>query len=424
MSNLSKPTGPKGTPGKKKKTNYLEIRPLWIGLFIDILGFYIIIPFLPTFIELFQTTPFIIGLVLATNAVFTMVFAPIWGRISDKIGRKPVLIISQMGTCTAFIMLAFSNSVELLIIARVVDGIFGGNFPMVKAIVTDVVPPKDRGLQMTNVGVVHTLAGLVGPGLGGFLSIFQPLGPEYPIVITSLVAAALSFTTIMITTFFVKESYPKTQREIVHKEVKVKMNLLQNKDASWLLTLYAFHTFSFTMYVTTLTIYIGLILGMDTLGVSILLTISGASRAIVRFTVFNYTKEKLGEKNMTIMGLFILVITFFFVGFVTDVITFIILMIFVSYGVSCSRGLIISKITQTVSPKEMGKINGYSTTLDSLAQIFGPIMGTFLLDTTDAYWWGILMSMLSLAAFLMVFRNIIPYMEKMKQSQPPILENP
>ncbi|TFF93143.1 MAG: MFS transporter, partial [Promethearchaeota archaeon] len=137
--------------------------PLWIGLFVDILGFYIVIPFLPTFIEVFKTTPFIIGLILATNAVFTLVFAPIWGKISDKIGRKPVLLISQGGTFTAFILLAFSNSIEMLFFARMIDGIFGGNFPMVKAIISDAIPPKDRGLQMTNIGVVHVLAGLVGP---------------------------------------------------------------------------------------------------------------------------------------------------------------------------------------------------------------------------------------------------------------------
>jgi len=141
-----------------KKAKYPELTPLWIGLFVDILGFYIIIPFLATFIEVFNTTPFMIGLVLAANAVFTLVSAPIWGRLSDQFGRKPILIISQMGTFAAFLILAFSNTIELLFLSRIVDGIFGGNFPMVKAIISDRVKPKDRGLQMTNVGVVHVLS--------------------------------------------------------------------------------------------------------------------------------------------------------------------------------------------------------------------------------------------------------------------------
>ena len=399
----------------KQKAKYKELTPLWIGLFIDILGFYIIIPFLPTFIHVYNTTPLVIGLLLATNAIFTLVFAPIWGKISDKIGRKPVLLISQAGTFTAFMILGFSNSLELLFFSRVVDGIFGGNFPMVKAIITDTVPPKDRGLQMTNVGVVHVLAGLVGPGVGGVLSLIQLFGPEYPIAAAGLAAAGLSLITIMITGFYVNESWPRESREKVEKQVMVKTNILKNKDATYFLTLYAFHTFSFTMYVSTLTIFIGIVLGFDAIGISILLVISGLFRVIVRFVLFNFTKSKLGEKRMTELGLFLLVVSFFFVGMVQDIVGFIILMMVISYGVSCSRGILISKITQTVSPKEMGKINGYTTTLDSLAQIFGPIVGTLIISTMEAYWWGVLMSSIALVAFLMVFRKLTPYVIKMQQ---------
>jgi len=400
------------TKEERPLTKYSAMTPLWIGLFVDILGFYIVIPFLPTFIEVFKTTPFIIGLILATNAVFTLVFAPIWGKISDKIGRKPVLLISQGGTFTAFILLAFSNSIEMLFFARMIDGIFGGNFPMVKAIISDAIPPKDRGLQMTNIGVVHVLAGLVGPALGGFLSILQPLGPNYPIAAAGFGAAGLSFLSIMITTFFVMETWPKEDRIAAQKEIKIKLKLRKNKDAMYLMTQYAFHTFSFTMYVTTLTIYIGIVLGLDTIGISILLTISGISRAIIRFSVFSLTIKKLGEKRSTELGLLILVITFFLIGFIQNIVIFAIFMIVVSYGVSISRGLLISKITQTVSPKEMGKINGYTTTLDSLAQIFGPIVGTFILTVYQPFWLGILMSVLALVAFLMIFHKITPYYAK------------
>ncbi|TFF93910.1 MAG: MFS transporter, partial [Promethearchaeota archaeon] len=108
----------------------------------------------------------------------------------------------------------------------------------------------------------------------------------------------------------------------------------------------------------------------------------------------------------------ILVITFFLIGFVQNILIFAIFMIVVSYGVSISRGLLMSKITQTVSPKEMGKINGYTTTLDSLAQIFGPIVGTFILTVYQPFWLGILMSVLALVAFLMIFHKIRPYYAK------------
>jgi len=398
------------------KTKYPELRPLWIGLLIDVLGFYIILPYLPALINVFDTTPFMIGLLLATNAMFSLFSAPIWGKLSDKYGRRPILLIAEAGTFSAFLILGFSNSLQMFFIARIVDGIFGGNFPLTKAIITDRVPPKDRGLQMTNVGVVMTIAGLVAPGLGGFLSIFPIFGPDFPMALSGLVASGFSFLTIITTIFFIKESWPKSKREKAEKHIKIKVNLWKNKDARYLLTQYALHTFSFIMYVSTLALFIGLILGLDTIGVSLLLTVSGISRAIVRFTLFKPTMRKLGEKKMKYLGFSILVGTFFLVGifgtYYSEIWVFIVLMVFASYGVSCSRGILISEVTQTVTPKEMGKINGYTTTLDSLAQIVGPLLGTFLLQNFEPLLYGFAMGLLALGAFIMTFKNIVPLMQK------------
>ncbi len=406
----------KENSGRSAKKKYPELSALWFGLFIDILGFYIIIPYLPSLIKTYNTTPLVIGLLLATNAVFTLFSAPIWGRLSDKFGRRPMLLIAEAGTCSAFLILAFSNSLNLLFVARIVDGIFGGNYPITKAIITDSVPPRDRGLQMTNLGVAHTLAGLVAPGLGGFLSVFLIFGPDFPLALPGLVAACLSFSTIIITFFFIKESWPKSKRQKADKEIKIKLKLWNNKDALYLLTQFAFHTFSFIMYVSTLAIFIALILGLDTLGVSLLLTISGISRAIVRFTVFKTTLRLLGEKKMKILGLSILVITFILVGifgaFYPEIWIFIVLMVVASYGVSCARGLLMSKVTETVSPKEVGKINGYTSTLDSLAQIVGPIIGTLLLFDPSLY--GLVMGILAFVALMMAFKQIVPYREKVQ----------
>jgi len=398
------------------KTKYPELNPLWIGLLIDVLGFYIILPYLPALIDVFDTTPFMIGLLLATNAMFSLFSAPIWGRLSDKHGRRPILLIAEAGTCSAFLILAFSNTLTMFFIARIVDGIFGGNFPLTKAIITDRVPPKDRGLQMTNVGVVMTIAGLVAPGLGGFLSIYLIFGPSFPMALPGLVATGFSLLTIITTIFFIEESWPKSKREKAEKHVKIKVNLWKNKEALYLLTQFALHTFSFMMYVSTLALFIGLILGLDTIGISLLLTVSGISRAIVRFTLFNPTMRKLGEKKMKYLGLSILVGTFFLIGifgtFYSEIWVFIVLMVFASYGVSCSRGILISEVTQTVTPREMGKINGYTTTLDSLAQIVGPLLGTFLLQDFEPLLYGFAMGILALGAFIMTFKNIVPLMQK------------
>ncbi len=407
-------------PMKKKfgKVDHPELTPLWLGLFVDVLGFSIVIPFLPALIKIYHTTPVVIGLLLATNAIFTIIFAPIWGRISDHIGRKPVLILAQSGTFLAFTMLGLSNSLQMMFFARALDGIFGGYWPVAKAMISDATEhdQRGRGVQMSNIGVVHTLASLVGPGVGGFLSIVYILGPSFPLASASFAAAGLSLLSVFITVIYVNETWSKEKRASFHKEEKIKSNIRKNKDALYLLSQYTLHTFAFTMYITTLTIYIGLIFHLDTLGISILLTISGVSRAIIRFTLFKPTLKLLGQKRMTQLGLFIIFITFFLIGFIQDMVGFIILMIVISYGVSCSRGLLTSKVTLSVSPKEMGKVNGYMTTLDGIAQIIGPILGTLILSLLNAYWFGVYMSLFALGAFLMAFKKITPFNIKMKKS--------
>jgi MFS family permease len=380
-----------------------------MAVFIDILGFSILVTILPTFIEdIFILFPdisesleiFITGLILSINAIFTFIFAPILGKLSDKYGRRPLLLISQFGTALGFLLMAFSTSLTLLIISRIIDGIFGGNFPIAKAIISDAVPPKDRALQMTNIGVCHVLASLAGPALGGILYNFNGLKMFPP----GLVSTILSVITMIITIWLLKETWTKKRREI-NSRYKIKLKLTKNKTALYLLVQWGFHTVSFMIYMTTIALFAYRILELSAFETGILLSISGIFRAILRFTTFKPILKFLGENKTLILGLGMFVGVFFLIGFVQNQIQFLIILLFVSFAASCTRGVFISKITRSVSPKEQGKINGYSTSLDSFAQIIGPIFGSFLLGFSP-YLFGIFTAILSLVAFLMVFKKL------------------
>ncbi len=395
---------------RRKKNKYPELKPVWIGIFCDILGFFIIIPFIPTFMVLYDMSPLMIGLLLSTNAIFTFLFAPIWGRASDKLGRKPMLIICQGGTIAAFLILAFSNSLEILFLSRIVDGIFGGNFTLVKAIISDKVSPKDRGIQMANVGVVMVLASLIGPGLGGMLSIYGIKGP-------GLCAASISVITIIVTIVFLEESWPRSKRMTKVEMAKEKIKLRENKTAMYLLTLWGFHTLAFMMFMITAALIMALVLGLNAFEIGILLTIAGIFRAIIRFTLFKPTLRFLGENRMIIFGLSLFVITFLLVGFIRDTITFIIILLLFSFAASCTRGPLTAKITLSVSPKEMGKINGYSSSLDSFARIIGPLIVGFLIGTYDHFWLGLLLTIIALIAFLMNLKEIKPFTYRIQNKE-------
>ena len=395
---------------KKRKKKYPELRALWITVFCDILGYFIIIPLIPSFILLYKTTPMMIGLLIATNALFTFIFSPIWGHASDKFGRKPMLIICQSGTTAAFIILAFSNSLEMLFLSRIVDGVFGGNFTLVKAIISDKVPPKDRGIQMANVGVVVVLAGLIGPGLGGLLSIYGIIGP-------GLGSALISIITIILTLKILEESWPKPKRMEKITHIKEKVKLKNNKTAMYLLTLWGFHTLTFMMYLITMALVMALVLGLSAFEIGVILTIAGIFRAIIRFTLFKPTLRFLGEPRAIKFGLFLLVITFFLISIVQDVIGLIIIMLIFSYGASCSRGPLIAKITLSVSPKEMGKINGYTSSLDSFGGIIGPLIVGFIIGIYGAFWLALLMTALAVIAFIMNLKKIIPFSYRIQHKQ-------
>lgn len=385
----------------KKLFKYRMLTPLWIAIFIDVLGFTILLPMVGFFSDLFNTSMTMIGLIFSVNAMFGFVFGPILAKLSDKYGRRPLLLISQFGTCLAFILTAFSTSLWMLFLARIIDGMFGGNFPIAKAIISDKVPPKDRGIQMANVGIAHVLASLIGPGIGGVLfTWFGLLGP-------GLFGAGLTVITIIVTIVMLEETWPKEKRIQPHEsKIEVSLKIRDNKRALFILALWGFHTTSFTIVMTSLSFFSVSVLNLTPIDISILFMTSGIFRTGVRFTLFKPTIRKLGEDNAIRLGLAIFLVCFFLLGFSTNVFVLLLLFLFISFAASLTRGPMNSKISQTVSPKEQGKINGLSSALDSIAQIIGPLLGPFILDTLPPYWLGIVVAIIALPPFVMAFQKI------------------
>ena len=395
------------TPNSNKSSNnrkifkYRTLSPLWIAVFIDIIGFSMILPMAPFIAEDLDIGIFLMGIALSVNAMFSFIFGPLLGKLSDKYGRKPLLLISQVGTCAGFLLLAFSNSIWMIIISRIVDGVFGGNFPIAKAIIGDEVPPKDRSIQMANIGVAHVLASLIGPGLGGTLYFFGG------ILLPGLFAAGLSIFTIIITIFILEETWLKSRRQQYHEmKTKIIIKIRKNKGALFYLTLFGFHTASFMIAMASLSFFAKIVFGLEPYEIGILLMISGIFRATIRFTLFKPAINKLGENNAILVGLGIFLVSFLIVGFSISVIMFFILILFISFAASLTRGPLNSKISQSVSPREQGKINGLSSGLDSFAQIIGPLIGTFMLNYFAPFFLSFIINSITLIPFIMSFEKI------------------
>jgi MFS family permease len=397
------------------RTKYPHLRPLWSAVFMDVFGMTVLMP-LALFLQTeWSRNPTEILLLMSTNAVFTFIFGPILGKLSDKYGRKPLLLISQFGTFSAFLIFAFAPNIQILYLSRAIDGMFGGNFPIAKAIVVDVAKPKDRSTQMTNIGVAHNVANLLGPAAGGFLlSFFGLLGP-------GLLGAFLSLGTIIITFLYLEESAPsKTGKKGVmpgmegqlsqnlgggspHTEVnKDDLKIWKNKIAMILLLQWGLHTMAFMTFLSGFSLFAGRSVGLTVGFYGALMSISGIFQIIIRYTIFNPMLRKIGERRTVIIGLSLFVLSFSFVGLVTEIYQLVIFLLTFSFAASCTRGVLTSFLSRSVHPKTMGKVMGYSASLDSFAQIFGPMISSVALVNWDLSYYGVVSGSLSFVALLLM----------------------
>ena len=171
-------------------------RPLliiFLTIFVNLIGFGIIIPLLPFYAETFGASPLVIGLLFAVFSLVPAVAAPVLGDLSDRYGRRPVLIFSLLGTVVSFVMLALAHSVTMLFVARIVDGLSGGNISTARAYVADVTEPKDRARAYGLIGAAFGLGFILGPALSGVLAKVSYTAPIWAAAALTLVATAMAW---------------------------------------------------------------------------------------------------------------------------------------------------------------------------------------------------------------------------------------
>src|SRR6202171_638114 len=175
--------------------------PIFLIVSVDVLGLTIILPLLPFYAERMGATPAVVGLLVASYALCQLIAGPILGRMSDTMGRRPLLIVSQVGTLIGFLILAWANSLWLVFVSRIIDGLTAGNLSLAQAYISDVTRPEERARSFGIIGIAFEIGFLIGPAISGFLSQFSY---QYPI----FAAAALSATSILATYFLLPNNKP------------------------------------------------------------------------------------------------------------------------------------------------------------------------------------------------------------------------
>lgn len=388
---------------KIKQYEYGSLIPLWISTFIDIIGFSILIPYLPRFTSDFGASLFQVGLLLSANSFFSLFGNMIWGSLSDKYGRKPILLICQFGTLAGFIIMAFSTNLMMLFISRIVDGVFGGNYPIAKAVVGDIVPPEKRSKEMSNIGVAWTVGNLIGPGIGGLLSGFGILGP-------GLFGAGLSLITTLITIFIFQESNPRltdtasaSELAAFEKKKTISFSLLKQHDPRLLLTQNLFNKISFFIFITTVSIFVAQRFDLSTAEIGWMISSMGLVKLLARFSIFSPMLKKFGDKRTALIGFITFLVSYIWLIFIVQLWEYMAIFVLTGFAATCTFAVMNGRMSRSVGKERQGEMMGLSTAADNVSQIIGPTLGSTLLSMPSPFLFGISTTAFSLIALLLSF---------------------
>jgi DHA1 family tetracycline resistance protein-like MFS transporter len=357
-------------------SKYTKRRPLlviFLTVFIDLVGFGIVIPMSPYLAREFGASPLQVGLLMAVYSAMQFLCSPIWGRWSDRLGRRPILLVSIAGTGLAHLLFFYSGTLALLFVARTLAGVFGANISTATAYIADVTESKDRSKSMGLIGVAFGLGFICGPALGGLLTAW---GEQTP----ALAAALLSLINFILAYFILGESLaPENRRDqgghrstkrISRILTKIRQPLvgsllgthflfglgMANMEAS--LFLYVQDKFSWTMKQASF--------GFAYVGICI---------AITQGLIVRRAMPRWGEKNLLILGLLLFILSLLGIAIAPTVAALAVAMTIQAIGHGLINPSLMGSVSLLTPSDEQGETIGVSHSLGALARILGPPVG-------------------------------------------------
>lgn len=349
-------------------------------VFIDVLGFSLILPLLPFYAEAFDATPTLVGLLLGANAVTQMIGAPLIGRLSDRYGRRPLLIASIAGTVVSFLILGLANSLIMLFISRILDGLLGGNISLAQSYITDVTEEKDRATGLGLIGAAFGVGFIFGPAIGGSLS----AGGNY--ALPALIASGLSALNLLGVILFLPESLSQQERQERAQSPAAAITpralwiALHRPCVGPLLHHRLFYGLAFTMFQTLFAVFASRQLGLTARSTSYVLTYVGLVIAAVQGGGLALLTKHFSDKQLVFGGSMLLSVALALWALTTSVWLLLVVLVPLALAGGVLGVVINSALTKSVSPQETGGTLGLSASLDSFARVISPILGGLLID--------------------------------------------
>ena len=356
---------------------------IFLTVFIDLLGFGILIPILPSFaIKELNMDEAAIGVVLACYSFIQFLFNPVLGKLSDKHGRKPVIVVCLLLNALGYIIFSFTNSFLLLLLSRVVAGVGGSSIGVAQAYIADVTTRENRAKGMGLIGSAFGLGFVFGPLIGGLLS---HLGYAF----TGYVAAGFSLSAFVLTIINLPESLNKSQdastdRPEIRKrqlfDIQGMRQILLKPELSILIFLFFVLTFSFANIYGTFALLGIKVYGFTDMQNGYMFGIVGLSSAIVQGVLIGHINKLFSKKYILIISSFLIMVTLALIPYAGSFLGLAIVSIFLSYGTGTFQPTILSLISEVASDKEQGMTLGLNQSLSSFARVLGPLWGGFAFE--------------------------------------------
>lgn len=365
---------------------------IFITVFIDLVGFGIIIPTAPFIARDFGASAGDIGLLMAIYSLMQFLFSPFWGSLSDRIGRRPTILITLLGGALSYFLFAFAESLWVLFLARGLAGVFGGNISTAHAYIGDVTPPHERSKGMGLIGAAFGLGFVFGPLLGAALGMVgQRLGdhPPFGLSFSALAVGFLCLANCAFAWRALKESLPPEVRQKVQEEKKRErrlpaiLNQLRRPISGSMMLVYFLSGLAMAQMEAMLIPYMadhfqwGLeitMYGFAYIGVIMLIT----QGVLVRRWM-----PKFGEPIILCAGLVLFALSLFGLAFAGGVIGIAVAMTFLAFGNGLMRPPNLGIISLLTPAHEQGRSMGVTNSLASLGRILGPLFGGYLYESVS-----------------------------------------
>ncbi len=351
---------------------------IFLTVFIDLLGFGILIPILPSFAKKeLGVDETAIGIAIAIYSFVQFLFNPVFGRLSDKHGRKPVIVVSLFLNAAGYVLFAYTHSYIMLLVSRVIAGIGGSSIGVAQAYIADVTTKENRSKGMGLIGAAFGLGFVFGPLMGGFLS-------EYGYMVTGFAAAGFSLLAFLLTLFYLPESNlnreASTQKKRSLFDIEGTKKILSRPELFILVLLFFILTFSFANIYGTFALLGIQVYGFSDLQNGYMFGIVGLSSAIVQGGLIGYVNKIMSKKYIIIIGAFLIMITLALIPYGQTFLGLALVSVVLSYGTGTLQPTILSLISEVTSDAEQGITLGINQSFSAFARVLGPLWGGFAFE--------------------------------------------